>query len=152
MAQLIRGCNPKTSLLAEPLKRILGEGIAYRDGCLVLKTQLELTQLNARKRFQDETGYESFVNHIHLEDTIASADVCVLLEQALVFADELATLTSKAGIKEPLEYIVISDENDVNVRFHIRRPGQSWLADDLETYEEAVAAVQLPNRADHDTQ
>jgi hypothetical protein len=145
MEQLIKRCNPRRGSLASALRAVVNEGLAYSEGCVLLKSQLRLTQPNVRKRFQNETGYECFVNHIHLEDILASADACVLLEQALVFADELAALKSNAGISEALEYIIICNENEANVRFHALRAEQSWLSDDLETYGEAVAAVRLPN-------
>lgn len=148
MEQLIKRCNTKHAPLASELRAVLNEGLAYSDGCVLLKSQLKLTQPDVRKRFQDETGYECFVNHVHLEDILASADACVFLEQALLFAEELAVMKSNNGISEPLECIIISNGNEANVRFHVLRTGQSWLADDLETYGEAVAAVRLPNGVD----
>jgi len=144
MQQLIERCDAKRGSLSGALKAILDEGLASTDGCVLLKSQLRLTEPDAKTRFQDETGYECFVNHVHLEDMLSSADTCVLLDQALAFADELGSLRSTTGVSEPLEYIISIDESDVNVRFHALRKGQSWLADDLETYEEAVAAIRLP--------
>jgi hypothetical protein len=151
MEGLIRECNPRPRTLTGQLQKILGDGLTYDDGCLVLKSQLRLAQPD-RGEFQDETGYECFVNHIHLEDILASADRCILLEQALAFAEELAALRSRAGLSEPIEYIIIGDEDEINVRFHISRPGQSWLVDDLETYAEAVASILLSSCADPDAQ
>ncbi|MBV9304240.1 MAG: hypothetical protein JOY53_19185 [Acidobacteriaceae bacterium] len=111
---------------------------------MLLKSQFKLVQSNLRKHFQDETGYECFVNHVHLEDILTSAGVCLLLEQALLLANELSALKLNVGLFEPLEYIIVSDGNEMNVRFHVVRSGQSWLADDLGVYAEAVAALRLP--------
>ena len=146
MEQMIKGCGPKDGLLANGLRAVLNEGLVYSDGCVLLRSQLKLTQANVRKQFQDDTGYECFVNHVHLEDILASSDICFLLEQALVFADELVVLKSSIGVSEPLEYIVGSNDDELTVRFHVLRPGQSWLAADLEGYEDAVAAIRLPGR------
>ncbi|MBV9778471.1 MAG: hypothetical protein JOY62_00735 [Acidobacteriaceae bacterium] len=144
MDQLIRRCEPKSGSLASALRAIIDEGLVYEDGCVLLKSQFKLVQSNLRKHFQDETGYECFVNHVHLEDILTSAGVCLLLEQALLLANELSALKLNVGLFEPLEYIIVSDGNEMNVRFHVVRSGQSWLADDLGVYAEAVAALRLP--------
>jgi hypothetical protein len=143
MKRLIEECGSKHCSLAEKLWSILREGLVYTDGCVLLRSQLGLTQPDVRQQFQDETGYECFINHVHLEDILASDDTCVLLDQAFAFANALSALKADAGISEPLEFIISSDEGEVNVRFHSVRLGQGWLADNLEAYEEAVAAIQL---------
>ncbi len=64
-------------------------------------------------------------------------NVRFLLEQALALADGLVGLKASIGISDSLEYIIGSDEHEVNVRFHLLRRGETWLADDLEGYTEA---------------
>ncbi len=145
MTQWIRTCKIKKNSLASTLRDILDEGLIHSDGCILLNSQLRLIQPSARKQFEDETGYECFVNHLHLEDLLTSTDHCVLLEQAFAFAQELARLTEKTRILNSLAYIISGDDDEVNVRFHVIRAGQSWLAEDLEVYGEAVAILQLPN-------
>jgi hypothetical protein len=148
MNEMMEGCSRKSDHLAQELRAILDGGLVYRDGCLLLKSRLELTEPYSRERFHDETGYESFANHVHLDDLPPSAGTCQLLAQALAFADALSVMETDAGISEPLEFIVAGDENGLTVRFHVCREGQFWLADDLNGHEEAVAAISLPRRDD----
>lgn len=145
MEEMIKRCDPNPALLASGLAAILEKGLAYENGCLLLKSQMSLMQSEIRTEFQDDTGYECFVNHLHLEDILASSDGCFLLKQALAFAEALTNLKSDAAVSEPVEYIISGTEHEVNVRFHLIRPNEVWLAENLEGYEEAVAAIQLPN-------
>ncbi len=146
MKGILTECGSNRALLASDLRALLSEGLENSGGCLLLRSQLKLTQANVRQQFQDDTGYECFVNHLHLEDILASTDTCFLIGQALAFADELLVKTSSIGVSEPLEYIIGSDDDGVNIRFHLLRPGQHWLVDDLEKYGEGVAAVRLADR------
>jgi hypothetical protein len=79
-----------------------------------------------------------------LEELLGSSELCLLLQQALILGEELQRLKSEARIAEPVEYILVASEDGVNARFHLVRPGQNWLADDLEKYEEAVGSLRLP--------
>ena len=141
MRKLLENCLPGSGVLAGVLEEVLSEGLSYSDGCVLLKSQLRVAGLNIRARFEDETGYECFVNHIHLEDLVLTSDRCLLFEQALLFGNEVAGLKSKIGVLEPLEFIIIEDGAEVSVRFHMVRMGQSWLSDNIEGYREAVAAI-----------
>jgi hypothetical protein len=132
MSEMMNACSRKSGHLA------------YRDGCLLLKSRLALTEPYNRERFHDETGYESFANHVHLDDFLPIAGKCELLAQALAFADAVSVMKANTGISDPLEFIVAGDEDGINVRFHVCREGQFWLTDDLDGYEEAVAAISLP--------
>jgi hypothetical protein len=143
MKELLERCNPRLSSLAGELRILFSEGLVHNQGCVLLKSQVRLTQPYDSERFLDETGYECFVNHVHLGDILASTDACDLRGQALVLADELAILKSAAAIVEELDYIVACGPDEVSIRFHAIRTGPSWLADDLETYAEAVAAIRL---------
>jgi hypothetical protein len=146
MSQMMGSCGLKPGHLARELRVILDGGLVYRDGCLLLESQSAMAEPYNSERFHDETGYESFVNHVHLEDFLPSAGACYLLAQALAFADALSVAKADAGISEPLEFILAGDDDGMNVRFHVYREGQRWLADDLDEYEEAVAAISLPQR------
>jgi hypothetical protein len=86
MREMMDSCGIKPDHLAHELRTILDGGLVRRDGCLLLKSQLALTQPYNVERFHDETGYECFANHVHLEDFLPSAGACQLLAQALAFA------------------------------------------------------------------
>ncbi len=57
------GCVP----LPNRLHTILKAGIVLHEGCYVLKALAKHAHVSTKRR-QDRTGYESFVNHVHMCD------------------------------------------------------------------------------------
>jgi hypothetical protein len=141
MEQLLARCDAEKAVLLPALKAILDEGLLWREGCLLLNSQSKLVSSEARDQLTDRTGFECFVNHLHIEDYVQGTG-CTLVEQAIAFGRELQAATRRIGVKEQLIYIVAGDCEEMNVRFHILRPGEQWVSPDLEQYEEAVG-VQL---------
>lgn len=142
MMHLMQLCKDEAAPLKDTLKTILLTGFVRDLGCITLKSQHSFTQPPIN-HFVDETGYECFVNHLHLEDVIPSDNVCLLLQQALMFAAELFRQKTTSSVSEELEYIISSDQHEVNIRFHVVRAGQCWLSTDLEKYEEAIGVIRL---------
>jgi hypothetical protein len=90
----------------------------------------------------DETGFEAFVNHVHIEDVLPGATPSeALVAQAVLFARCLARDLSDASPGEAFEFVLAVGDS-YTVRFNKSRPGQSWLADDIEGYEQE-AILQL---------
>ena len=139
MQDLLTKCHTDPVALVDCLRKVLEQGLLRKDSCLLLRSLASLVAANAASRFSDRTGYECFVNHIHLEDYL-NGDQCILLAQALAFGRELARVITQDHVAEPVLYIVAANDGEINVRFHILRAGESWLADNLEGYREAVAA------------
>jgi hypothetical protein len=93
----------------------------------------------------DMTGYECAVNAIHLEDYLEKGmarEPPALAATAMKCVDWLAERLRKfdAG---PFRIIVSIDRRNCTLRFHKVRDDESWLVDDLEGYEEAVAASDI---------
>ena len=87
--------------------------------------------------FSDRTGYESFINHVHLpwsnEDEVFSA---------LNFVFELRRGLGGFDAERDFRVILAAGADDCTVRFHEIHPNEAWLADDLESYpEEAILTV-----------
>ena len=126
MQDLLKGTKIPKSLIPE-LKKILAAGFVQKNGCLLLAS-------NANRSFggksKDRIGYECFVNHIHADN----------FPQAWLYANKLAKRLSLSRVCE-CKVIVSYDGKDATVRFHKIRPGQSWLLEDLESYQEEAIAV-----------
>ena len=137
MKELLAGCDVERAELAPALRAVLDEGLVQIDGCLLLTSQSKLVSRRVRDQLPDKTGFECFVNHLHLEQDVKIAGR-PLVEQAIVFGRELQAAARKLGIEEQLAYIVAGDSKEMSIRFHVLRPGEQWLSADIEQYEEAV--------------
>lgn len=88
--------------------------------------------------FPDETGYECYVNHFHIDD-------CPIDEQALVALSLCVAIGERWRLGGfgalALRQIVSYDGNSCVYRCHVIREGQSWLADDLDSYQEPIFVV-----------
>ncbi|MGA3370749.1 MAG: hypothetical protein ABSC48_03200 [Terracidiphilus sp.] len=96
-----------------------------------LKTEFAHSKHVSLKNFDDWTGYECFVNHIHMP--------CRRAKRPL-----LSALGYIANLKRALEmfrpnknFTIIASFScgECTVRFHQRRQNETWLADDLEGYK-----------------
>ena len=97
------------------------------------------------ENFPDKTGFECFVNHIFVEDQHEGSvrDRQGHLKQAIAFA--LATDNQLRSVFPARSFKVIVAANAVScgVRFHIERPGEEWLASDLDGYgQEAILVLE----------
>jgi hypothetical protein len=119
--------------IPEKLLDMLYPGFSIENGCVFL------TSLAAKRRnvdgsnFPDKTGWECFVNSIHIDDYCSSAYIL----NSLIFLDDLFKKwrERKEGV---LQAIVSSDEYGVNVKFHLLRDGESWVDQNLEKYEDPI--------------
>ena len=122
--------------LAPSLMQIANDGFEVRDGCYVLRA-LSMQANAPRARFGDCTGYECFVNSLHVEDYCTETP----LAHALLFAMEVLR---KWRLEKPtscLVAILTADEFSVVAKFHVKRDGEQWLGDDIERYEDPVMSV-----------
>ena len=97
--------------------------------CVLLAAEARASAV-ARDTSQDETGYECFINHLHIES----------LAEALEFARRLNSALAER-FSDGFVVIVSSDGREATVTFHKNRVGQTWLNDDLEGYVEEGIAV-----------
>jgi hypothetical protein len=128
--------------LVEPLNpalcAILDSGFDSREGCYFLAALLPAAKSVTRDSFPDCTGYECFVNSIHVEDYDAKAPLC----QAIQF---VACAFATWRILEPtltLISVVSADEFSVVVKFHVKRPAEQWLSENIEGYEDPTMSVE----------
>ena len=87
--------------------------------------------------FQDRTGHECFVNHVHFAVSDDKATKMRIIGYSLTLQKLLQPLST--GRK--FSIIVSVADQTGTVRFHQFRPSEPWLAEDLEGYEEAVLEI-----------
>jgi hypothetical protein len=131
--------------LVPRLAAILADGFLELGDCLVLAHEEGSVEAARIESYPDATKFEAFINHLHLDDELElPAGDPLVLKQAGRYAAELAELLQGEYPDEAFVILIALGDSCV-VRFHKRRSGESWIADDLEGYEyEAVMVVDVP--------
>src|SRR5690554_2407495 len=126
--------NRVEKTLPMELKKIAKNGFIDKNGCVFLK-ELANRQTNVNlDDFIDKTGYECFINSLHIDDYVESN----FLSYALVFVFELFERWKK---NKNLQAIISVDEFGAVVKLHKDRVGESWIGGNIEDYEEAILAI-----------
>lgn len=130
------------AVLVEPLSpalyAIADSGFDAREGCHFLAALLPAVKNVTRDSFPDCTGYECFVNSIHVEDYDDKAPLSQAIQfVACVFAAWRASVPTLT-----LTSVVSADEFSVVVKFHVKRPAEQWLSENIEGYEDPTMSVE----------
>jgi hypothetical protein len=125
--------------LPDDLSQILGDGIRVVDDCLVVGKSSAVPCLESvRAAVMDKTGYECFVNHVHLKER---GDSAVVLAHALAFCKRVTAETLSVAPNRSVRFIISKNGEDWTVHFHTLRPDESYVSDDLEAYAEEAVLV-----------
>ena len=134
--------NPEA--LPQELLTLLNAGFLEQDQCVFLSALRKEAPVK-RLDFPDCTGYECFVNHIHVEDYLENGGLppSELLGCGIALARELkARLCALHGARH-FRIIVAFQGAMCSVRFHTIRPDEEWMDKDLHGYgEEAIAILE----------
>lgn len=113
------------------------------NGSVLLEDEQVQQKHIDQEDYQDRTGYECFVNHVHLP--------CKQEREAV-----LSALGYIFGLKRSLEerfpdrtLVIIASfsDDEVSVRFHQYRDNERWLAGDLDEYKlEAILEIKSTGR------
>ena len=122
--------------LNSSLKSIADSGFDLHNGCYVLSGLSGATNVT-RESFPDCTGYECFLNSFHVEDY----DSVSPLAQAILLVQEVFTIWNAAQRAMRLIAVVSADEFSVVTKFHSQRPGEQWLSDNIEGYDDPVMSI-----------
>lgn len=121
--------------LNDALENLLSEGFIYDNGCYFLKSLRKQQSHVNELSFNDRTGYECFINSIHIDDYVGVN----VFEQALLFSDHLI---SKWNIQDNgLVIKIILSETDFgfNLKFHLSRERENWINEnDVDKFEEGL--------------
>lgn len=140
MSALLRQADIPLPFVDDPALNTLSVPALSHVGEFVLLTN----QYDANKHvnpadFPDKTGFECFVNHVHLPFDGTGASLRSCLSYAIALQKGLSRI-----VKNP-SFLVIASVNDdwCTVRFHQLRQNEAWIAEDLEGYtEEAVLLLE----------
>lgn len=133
MAMALSGLRVIGCLPAD-LASIADGGFYEKEGCEFLCYFKDMRTNVDLGSFEDKTGYECFINSIHIDDYVEVQ----WLGTALQFVDRLLGSWVRLPRSEILQVVLTSDELGATVKAHILRHGESWVSDDLEGYESPV--------------
>ena len=127
-------------VLPHELAQVLGDGMRVVDDCLVVGKPDAVPRLDSvRAAVRDKTGYECFVNHIHLKER---GDSVAALEDTVAFCKRVSAEVVSVAPSRSVRFIISKNGKDWTVHFHTLRPDESYVSDDLEGYgEEAVLVL-----------
>ena len=134
--------DPKA--LPQKLLTTLNGGFVEEDQCVFLSLLKKKAPVR-RPDFPDCTGYECFVNHIHVEDYLENGNLSPLelLGRGLALAYELKARLAKLHGTRHFRIIVAFDGSTCTVRFHTVRLDEEWTDKNLNAYaEEAIAVLE----------
>jgi hypothetical protein len=130
MSKFLETLQVRDVVLSAEISSALAKGFIEEQGCVLLASAARnATHTRAADAF-DETGYECFINHVHIRSLQEALEFGQRLTKALAerFTDRFVVIVSFGG-------------RDATVRFHKVRAGQTYLTDDLEEYKEEGIAV-----------
>ena len=132
-SELKKASRPPAGLTPE-LARIADSGLMPLQGCNILREFAEMKTNASPRDFPDKSGYEAFINSIHIDDYVSENLVgyaCELILQVFLYWTKLPGRDVLRGI--------IAKSGDVAVvKIHTVRPGESLLSSDLEGFSEAI--------------
>jgi len=124
--------------LPEGLEELIASGFVDTGQCICLKALAERAHAEPDD-FPDCTGYECFVNLVHVDD-YASTNMTAI---GITFLSEISRLLRERFPERSFRGIITIDEATCTVRFHAVRLGEQWLGDDLDKYEERVGVIDI---------
>lgn len=134
-----------TEQLDGNLAKLLAQGFTNIDRAIVYAALDEVAENVKPEHFPDLTGFECFVNHVHIEDQLSdlTADENTILKQGIGFALATESQLSSQFPCRAFVVIVAAKADGCGVRFHLVRPGEQWLANNLDGYaEEAILVLE----------
>jgi hypothetical protein len=144
-AEVESGRITSPASLSIELLGLIEPGFVVVDDTVLLKTQEKFAKSVKLGNFPDLTGYECFVNHVHVEDYLSDSelDSNALLKQGIALANKIVKELSSLFPGKPFKVIVSANESGCSVRFHLIRSGENWLSDDLDKYgQEAILVLE----------
>ena len=139
MAGLLEAAEARKAPIPSKLADLLSRGFVEHEGCYFLAGLYPHRGSAWTDLFPDATGYEAFINHLHLDDFTDGDDQ---LSVGLSYLDRQLDLWKKSQFAAiPISAIVSYDGDSCVVRFHALRTGERWLCNDLEHYEKDAVLV-----------
>ena len=128
--------------LPQKLLALLAGGFVEEEQCVFLSVLKRETAVK-RLDFADRTGYECFVNRIHIEDYLENGGLPPLemLGRGIALARELKAQLSRLHGAKHFRIIVAFHRPSCTVRFHTVRPDEEWVDKDANGHRAEAIAV-----------
>jgi len=130
--------------LNEELSQLLAQGFTDLGGAVVFTAMHHIAENVKPENFPDLTGFECFVNHVHVEDQLdgSVSNQTALMRQGIAFALATESQLRSTFPGKPFKVIVAATAHGCGVRFHLVRAGEEWLASNLDGYQgEAILVL-----------
>ena len=137
MSALLQGAGMTWPLKPEPGKAELPELELVHD-CVLLKEEYERNKHAKVSDFPDRTGFECFINHVHLPFAGTNESLVACMAYAAALQHSLAYF---AEGQRRFRVIVGIGARDCAIRFHWIRSGETWISDNLEGYKSEAILV-----------
>jgi hypothetical protein len=137
MASLLE-CSSLADPLHPSLQEIVDHGFVRVDDCSLIVDLLPESTNVTRFSFPDRTGYECFINSVHVEDYSDQNPLGQAYELVMRVFD--AWRHYEPG--QTLVAVVSVDELSVVVKFHMKRLGEQWVGENLDAYEDPIMTVE----------
>lgn len=134
MLKIIHEISNSERKIPNKLNCLIKDGFIEVDKCYFISSQYKNNTNVTLKNFQDKTGYECFINSIHIDDFVQSNH----LVNSLIFVNSLFEKWNLRKEKTKIKAIIIADNMGVLVKIHTIRDGESWIDENIEEYEEAI--------------
>jgi hypothetical protein len=142
MVALLMKAGLRWPLAAKCSEQLPNLGI-FED-CVLLSEQWEPNKHHVKiADLPDKTGFECFINHVHLRFDGTRQTLIPCLEHAEALQKALLPFT---GDRQFRVIVALADDDDCTVHFHQIRQGENWISQDLEGYKsEAMLVFDIPS-------
>lgn len=137
MTKLLENTEFNQKKLPPQLSNLIEQGFYENEGCIFIKSLFEKKTNANSANFPDKTGYECFINSIHVDDYAPSDHLAI----ACFFVDCIFREWRFRAQRKSLRAIIFCDEISTSIKLHLIRDGESWISSDLEGYEDAILAL-----------
>jgi hypothetical protein len=115
-----------------PAMKVVGESV-------LLQAEFARSMHITLKDFEDRTGYECFVNHVHIPWKKGRRSFLSVLG----FIAAIKLSLDNYSVNKRFLILASFSDGECTIRFHQVRQGEKWLADDLEGYKtEALLQIE----------
>jgi hypothetical protein len=120
------------------LQKLLENGFKISNDCYFLDTLFNQQKHIKESDFIDKTGYECFINSIHIDDYVEND----FFEQTMLFAKYLIELWNKNNYDKSIVIIIGETDFGFNLKFHLHREGEQWISiKDIDRFEESLIVI-----------
>lgn len=137
MREILELAPPAAGDMPPGLFEICSGGFREATEGIVLDALSQRTAHVRADDFLDRTGFECFVNSIHIDDYVGTN----YMATAFLLVDACLARWREQRLPGTMRALVSCNEFGAIAKFHLARETESLLAEDLEGYEDPILVV-----------